>query len=100
MKEKLVRDNIPKIIEKSSGVKPKTRVLGEREYKLALDNKLQEEVSEYLQGGNPEELADIQEVVLAIAKARGVSRKKLEKIRTKKAKKNGRFKKRISLVSY
>lgn len=39
---KLVRDNIPEII-KSNGELPITRKLTKQEYKIALENKLEEE---------------------------------------------------------
>lgn len=63
---KLVRDSIPEIIE-SSGKRCKYRVAGRKEYGEKLMEKLNEEVQEFFLKPNVEELADIQEVVDAIA---------------------------------
>lgn len=62
---KLVRDRIPEIIEQS-GKKAVTRIAGDGEYRQYLREKLQEEVGEFMENGNPEELADILEVVFAL----------------------------------
>ena len=48
MYQKLVRDNIPAIIEKN-GETCVTRTLSDKEYEDALTNKLQEEVAELLE---------------------------------------------------
>ena len=93
---KLVRDNIPQIIE-LSGKTCKTRVLSDDEYVEQLNAKLNEEFSEYLQTGEVEELADIVEVALALAVAKGVSCAKFHSIRTEKAHKNGAFAQKLFL---
>ena len=62
---KLVRDKIPDII-KAEGRTVKTRVLNDEEYRVELNKKLQEEVKEYLDDNNVEELADIVEVIYGI----------------------------------
>ena len=67
------------------------------EYRDELIKKLQEEVDEFKKEDNAEELADIIEVVYAIAEFNGISIKELEKIRKEKAEKKGTFKKRIIL---
>lgn len=95
-KNKLVRDLIPKIIQ-YQGRKAAIKTLDESEYKLELDKKLQEEVQEYIQDQTIEELADILEVVYAIAKIKQVSVEALEKIRLEKLEKRGGFEKRIFL---
>ena len=98
--DKLVRDRIPEIIE-AAGKKCVTAVLGESECLVQLERKLSEEWDEYLAskdvGGQIEELADILEVVYAIAQAKGVSIEELEAIRAKKAEERGAFKDRILL---
>ena len=94
---KLVRDKIPQIC-RDNGDEPTTRILDESEYKKELDKKLQEEVAEYNQDDNLEELADILEVVYAIADQKGSSREELEKLRAKKATERGGFKDRVFLV--
>lgn len=95
---KLVRDRIPEIIE-SKGEIPVTRVLSDEEYLQELKAKLQEEVSEYLEDQNAEELADIYEVVLALLDATGVSVGEFENIRTRKAAEKGVFRDKIYLES-
>ncbi len=94
---KLVRDNIPEIIIRN-GVTPKTRVLDDAEYELELTRKLMEEVSEYVDASSVEELADILEVVYALAALHKASPEDLEKVRLKKATERGAFTKRIYLI--
>jgi len=72
---KLVRDNIPEIMIKN-GAKPVTRILTEEEYLKELNKKLLEEVNEYLESGSIEELADIEEVIIAILNAKKTSKEK------------------------
>ena len=95
---KLVRDKIPQIIEQS-GKSCVTRVLSDEEYAAALNAKLQEELNEYLADGSMEELADLLEVMMAAAKARGHDFSEVEAIRREKAEKRGRFNDRIYLES-
>lgn len=93
---KLVRDRIPEIIS-SNNENPKIRFLGDEEYKKELDKKLLEEVNEYLKDDNIEELADIEEVILAILDYKKVSIEKFENIRKEKVNKRGAFKEKIFL---
>ena len=93
---KLVRDNIPEIIE-NSGKRCETRVLSDEEYLQFLQEKLLEEVAEYRESGSHEELADILEVVYALATATGCTEDTLNTIRQEKAQKRGGFSKRILL---
>lgn len=93
---KLVRDNIPQIMI-SKGVTPVTRILSQEEYLIELNKKLLEEVNEYLKSGETEELADIEEVILAILNAKELTRDNLEEIRLTKVKKRGAFNKKIFL---
>lgn len=94
---KLVRDKIPQIMKKA-GKNPITKVLSEKEYIKALDNKLKEEFSEYSKSKTIEELADIEEVILAILKSRKLPKREFENLRRKKAKERGAFIKRIKLI--
>ena len=98
MKEyhKLVRDEIPRIIE-ASGKRCEVTVLPEEEYLRMADRKLQEELDEYLESGDIEELADLLEVLRAAAKARGSSIEQVEEIRVRKARERGGFEKRLCL---
>lgn len=93
---KLVRDNIPEIIEKN-GEKAYIRILDDVEYKNQLDIKLQEEVNEYLQDDNIEELADIVEVIYAILDSKNVKLEEFERVRKEKAITRGAFSKKIFL---
>lgn len=95
---KLVRDKIPQIIQ-ASGKTCITRTLAEAEYIAALNGKLQEELNEYLADGSMEELADLLEVMMACAKARGHDFAVVEAIRREKAEKRGGFEQRIFLES-
>ena len=94
---KLVRDRIPEIIE-NSGKTCSTSILSESEYIKMLDEKLNEELLEYQESKSMEELADLLEVVRAVAAARGSSIEEVERIRLDKAAKRGGFEKRILLL--
>ena len=95
---KLVRDKIPDIIA-ASGKKADTRVLSDAEYLQALDNKLQEEVKEYVDSGDLSEIADIVEVLDAIRAARGYTDVDFARVKKDKADERGGFSKRIFLMS-
>ena len=91
---KLVRDKITDIIE-SDGRIAKYRILDNNQYRKELNSKLQEEVKEYLDDNNVEELADIVEVVYGILNSMDVTIDEFEKIRIKKQEERGAFNKRI-----
>jgi len=93
---KLVRDKIIDIIE-ADGRIAKYRILDANEYRQELNKKLQEEVKEYLEDNNVEELADIVEVIYGILNSMDVSIKEFEKIRINKQEKRGAFEKKIYL---
>ncbi len=93
---KLVRDRIPEIIE-ASGKSCVIETLSDAEYLRMLDAKLDEELAEYHQDQNIEELADLLEVLYAAAKAHGYTLEQLEQVRAEKAAKRGGFEKRILL---
>ncbi len=94
--DKLVRDNIPQIIEEE-GKKCKCVSLSDDQYKEYLNNKLIEELNEYLNDYSINELADLLEVIFSIAETMGISREQLEKIRLDKANTNGCFSKKLCL---
>lgn len=98
MKEinKLVRDNIPEIIQKN-GNKCSTKILNDDEYILALNQKLLEEVNEYLMSGEVIELVDIAEVIHAILDFKNVSHEQFEKMKFEKSEQNGAFKNKVFL---
>lgn len=99
MKEynKLVRDKIPEIMIKN-GAKPVCRTLTDEEYISELNKKLLEEVNEYLESNETEELADIGEVLLAIMEFNNINLEDMENIRKSKSEKRGAFKDRVFLI--
>ena len=94
---KLVRDRIPEIIE-STGKTCETEILSDEDYLRMVDAKLDEELAEYHQDQNIEELADLLEVIRAAAVARGYTLEDLERVRAEKAVKRGTFEKKILLL--
>lgn len=94
---KLVRDNIPEIIRRD-GKTCATKTLDRDEMISALQDKLEEEVQEFALDANPEELADILEVVFASGKLLGYSPEQLETIRLRKRQSNGGFDENIFLM--
>ena len=96
--DKLIRDKIPEIIEQS-GKKCIVEAMDNDTYIEYLDQKLNEELAEYHQDKSKEELADLLEVIYAVAVARGCSVEDLERIRVEKAEKRGAFEKRLLLKS-
>ena len=98
---KLVRDRIPEIIGKD-GKKPKTRVLGEEEYRLELLRKIVEEAEEVVKTeGNKEkltkEIGDILELIDYFIKVFGLDREGVEKTRRERRESRGGFDKKIFL---
>lgn len=96
---KLVRDKIPEIIKSNGAKSINTRILSDEEYLIALNTKLQEELKEYLESGEVEELADLEEVLRAILDEKQTSYSEFEDIRLKKSEKRGAFKDKIFLES-
>ena len=94
--DKLIRDRIPEIIEKS-GKKCITETMDTDTYIRYLDEKLNEELAEYQADKSLEELADLLEVIYAVVKARGYRIEELEQVRREKAEKRGAFEKRLLL---
>lgn len=93
---KLVRDNIPKIIE-ANGEKAITYILNDEQYIAELKKKLFEEVNEYLESDELVELADILEVIDALTVATGSSFADVIELKKEKALKNGAFNEKIFL---
>ncbi|MGW5415497.1 nucleoside triphosphate pyrophosphohydrolase [Actinomadura geliboluensis] len=94
--EKLVRDRIPEII-RASGREPETRVADSGEHAARLRAKLVEEVGEYIASGDPGELADVLEVVHALAATGKITPADLERRRSAKAAERGAFNDRVIL---
>lgn len=93
---KLIRDKIPKIIEKSRKI-PKTHIASEKEYWKKLKEKLREEVNEFIKDSDENELSDILEVLEAISWYKNFDKNKVRKMKKKKQIERGGFKERIIL---
>lgn len=63
--DKLVRNRIPDIV-RDGGEQPVTHVADDEEHERRLREKLVEEATEFRDGGDLEELADVREVMEAI----------------------------------
>ncbi len=95
---KLIRDLIPQIIEKSNKKAITSIANDDAEYIAFLNNKLEEELDEYKTSGDIEELADIQEVIDSLVRARGLSADDFEALCLKKHEERGGFEGRIILI--
>lgn len=93
---KLVRDLIPEYIA-ATGKSYKMHIADEGEYLEKLRQKLREEVAEYCAVPGADDLADILEVIYALAAVHQLSRDELEEARRLKASQRGSFSKRIIL---
>ncbi|ALU37897.1 nucleoside triphosphate pyrophosphohydrolase [Clostridium autoethanogenum] len=93
---KLVRDKIPQVIE-ATGKKFDVRKADKKEHYKLLETKLQEEVKEFLEDKNLEELADVMEVLFGLAENLGYSEEDLMKKRLEKKEERGGFKDGIVL---
>lgn len=97
---KLVRDNIPNIIEQDNET-PFTRILDDNEYRTELYRKLTEECNEVLTSESSEEtleeLADVLEIIRSIAELENKKLDDIIEIANKKRSKRGGFEKRIFL---
>ncbi|MDG4658527.1 nucleoside triphosphate pyrophosphohydrolase [Ectobacillus antri] len=98
---KLVRDKIPAVIERT-GKAYTTRILDNEEYIEALRVKSQEELNEYLEAATNEsaleELADLLEIIHALANYHGADIQDVERIRQEKADKRGGFMEKVFLI--
>lgn len=93
---KLVRDKIPEII-KGNKDNPIIHKANDEEYWKKLKEKLNEEVNEFLNESNEEEIADILEVIDAICKFKKFDKVNINEIKKQKAEKRGKFDNRIIL---
>lgn len=91
---KLVRDKIPEILDKK-GVEYEKRIADDAEYKIELIKKLNEEINEFSEAGDIEELADVLEVVEALMKLPEYA--EVEAVRIGKLEEKGGFNQRIIL---
>lgn len=88
---KLVRDKIPDLI-RADGLDPIIETAGPLDYARRLREKLREEVAEFIASDDdPGELADILEVLYALAGQAGIGPARLEELRAAKAAERGGF---------
>ncbi len=97
---KLVRDNIPKIIKQNNQT-PTISILSDKNYLHHLKLKLVEEANEVNNSTSKQELAnelaDVLEVLEALMNASNISYDEVIKIKDTKAKTNGKFENKILL---
>ena len=93
---KLIRDNNVKIME-DRGCRVTWEKMNAKKYGEELDKKLREEIEEFLENYDPEEMADVIEVIYAQLEFRNIKREDVEKIRIEKRNRKGAFKNRIFL---
>ncbi|HVK41826.1 MAG TPA: nucleoside triphosphate pyrophosphohydrolase, partial [Phenylobacterium sp.] len=96
--QKLIRDRLPQIM-RSQGLAVFDRRLGDEEFVAALKDKLLEEAQEAREATSPaelaDELADVMEVILALAQASGLSLDEIETRRIAKRAERGGFDQRV-----
>jgi predicted house-cleaning noncanonical NTP pyrophosphatase (MazG superfamily) len=95
---KLVRDKIPEVIE-ADGKQCETSIVSKKELLPLLEEKLKEEVNEFLEDKNLEELADIMEVIFGLAENLGYGEEELLRKREEKKESRGGFKDGVFLKS-
>jgi predicted house-cleaning noncanonical NTP pyrophosphatase (MazG superfamily) len=93
---KLVRDNIPFIIEQS-GKTCEYHVANYGEYKARLYEKMREELDEFIEAPSYEEAADMWEVFAAICELHQLDLNHVKSTALEKGRKRGAFKDRIVL---
>lgn len=95
--DKLVRDRIPEII-RASGRKASVRTASAEEVRTYLVRKVAEEATELAENPSLEELADLLEVLHALAREMNVDLGQLEQVRLKKREARGGFEQRVVLL--
>ncbi len=98
---KLVRDQIPNIIV-GQDKKVNFKILEDHEAILFFNKKLEEELNEYLNSTDSEqlsELADIVEVIYGILELKKISIPQFESMRIEKKEIRGGFSKKILLIA-
>jgi predicted house-cleaning noncanonical NTP pyrophosphatase (MazG superfamily) len=91
---KAIRDKIPEIIKESGNV-CNSVTLSDEQFLIELEKKLVEELTEYQESKNVEELADVLEVIYRISNLKGFN---LDKVRLEKIEKRGKFEKNLFLI--
>lgn len=96
---KLVSDKIPNIIKEKKET-PVVKILDDLEYKEAVEKKLYEEYKEVIEASGEdrvEELADVLEIIKALAKLENKTLEDVIKVANKKVDKRGGFEEKIFL---
>jgi predicted house-cleaning noncanonical NTP pyrophosphatase (MazG superfamily) len=96
--DKLVRDNVPKIIEEK-GEFCKFHIATEDEYKTKLHEKLLEEIHELLENPSANEFVDVQDVLECVRKLHNIKQIDIRNTGIEKRCHNGKFDKKIILDS-
>jgi len=96
---KLVRDKIPEIIVGAGKTCDIQEIKDNQKVIELLEAKLMEELAEYKEAGDVEEIADMVEVMMSLSERLGTSRRDLLKMVERKAEKRGKFTKGLYLVS-
>jgi predicted house-cleaning noncanonical NTP pyrophosphatase (MazG superfamily) len=94
--KKLVRDKIPQLIEES-GRSQTSRIMSEKEYHDALIDKIVEEMEEFRQTDNEEEIADVYEALDCLVKLKDYEPMRIDYLRMKKREQQGSYNDRILL---
>lgn len=97
---KLIRDKIPEIIAQDNAI-PKVSILSPERFREELNRKILEEAQELKEAQSREdvinELADIKEILLAIAVSEGIDWEEVEQKRKTKLAKRGGFENKLFL---
>ena len=95
--KKLVRDNIPNIINSQDDKFAKCRILSDKQYLQELHKKLIEEANEFIEADDIEELADVIEVIESIMRVKKIEWEEVKEKQKDKRIINGGFKDKIYL---
>ena len=97
---KLIRDKIPQIIIKNKAI-PKILKLNDKQFRIALKEKLVEEAREVLEAKTKEEvlneLSDVLQLIESIAENNNLSLVEIKKQKEKKKQERGSYKKKLLL---
>lgn len=94
---KLVRDNMPRLI-KESGRDCSYRIMNDREYFDALLDKVIEEIEEYRTSGNEEEIADVYEVLDCLVQLKEYEPMHIDYLQLIRKEARGSYKDRVLLI--
>lgn len=94
--DKLVRDRVPDIIM-AKGESCTTHIADEAEYETQLFEKLREETEELVRDRSIGEIADVLEMIDAIAALKKFSQEEIDAVKQKKLEERGGFSGRIVL---